>query len=109
MKLQQKLNKNTVQTGRKLPYKILIVGSSGSRKANPLLNLRNHQADIDKIFLYVKDPPKLNYQYLIITRQEVGLKHFNDPVHLIEYWNDMKKVCSNIENYYPRKKQNKKY
>ena len=31
------------------PYKILIVGGSGSGKTNALLNLINHQPDIDKI------------------------------------------------------------
>ena len=30
------------------PYRILIVGGSGSGKTNTLLNLINHEADIDK-------------------------------------------------------------
>ena len=39
------------------PFRILIIGSSGSGKANVLLNLIKHQRrDIDKIYLYVKDP-----------------------------------------------------
>ena len=37
------------------PYRILIIGGSGSRKTNTLLNLINNQADIDKIYLYAKD------------------------------------------------------
>ena len=37
--------------------KILIIGSSGSGKTNVLLNLIKHQrTDIDKIYLYVKNP-----------------------------------------------------
>ena len=32
-------------------YKILIIGGSGSRKTNTLLNLINEQKDIDKIYL----------------------------------------------------------
>ena len=36
-------------------YRILIIGSSGSGKTNPLLNLINKQPDIDKIYLYAKD------------------------------------------------------
>ena len=32
-------------------YRILIVGGSGSRKTNALLNLINNQPDIDKIYL----------------------------------------------------------
>ena len=34
------------------PYRILIVGGSGSGKTNALLNLINNQLDIDKICLY---------------------------------------------------------
>ena len=29
------------------PYKILIIGGSGSRKTSALLNLKNNQPDID--------------------------------------------------------------
>ena len=36
------------------PYRILIIGGSGSGKTNTLLNLINEQKDIDKIFLYAK-------------------------------------------------------
>ena len=35
---------------------MLIVGGSGSGKTNVLLNLIGNQPDIDKIYLYVKDP-----------------------------------------------------
>ena len=38
------------------PYRILIIGGSGSGKTNALLNLINNQPDIDKIYLYVKGP-----------------------------------------------------
>ena len=38
------------------PYRILIVGGSGSGNTNALLNLINHKPDIDKIYLYAKDP-----------------------------------------------------
>ena len=37
------------------PYRILIIGGSGSGKTNVLLNLINNQPDIDKIYLYAKD------------------------------------------------------
>ena len=33
------------------PYRILIVGGSGSGKTNALLNLINHGQNIDKIYL----------------------------------------------------------
>ena len=38
------------------PYRILIKGGSGSGKTNALLNLINNQPNIDKIYLYAKDP-----------------------------------------------------
>ena len=39
------------------PYRMVIIGSSGSRKTTVLQNLIKHQRpDIDKIYLYVKDP-----------------------------------------------------
>ena len=38
------------------PYRILVVGVSKSGKTNALLNLISHQPDIDKIYLYAKDP-----------------------------------------------------
>ena len=33
------------------PYEILIIRGSGSAKTNTILNLINHQPDIDKIYL----------------------------------------------------------
>ena len=45
------------------PYRILTVGGSGSGKTNALLNLINNQPDIDKIYLYAKDPYEARYQY----------------------------------------------
>ena len=42
-------------------HRILIIGGSGSGKANALLNLINHQPDIDKIYLYSKDPYEAKY------------------------------------------------
>ena len=38
------------------PYKILVIGGSGSGKTNALLNLINNQPGIDKIYLYIKEP-----------------------------------------------------
>ena len=34
------------------PYRILIIGSSGSGKTNASLNLINNEANIEKIFIY---------------------------------------------------------
>ena len=46
------------------PYGILIIGGSGSEKTNGLLNLINNQPDIDKTYLYAKDPYEAKHQYL---------------------------------------------
>ena len=47
------------------PYRILIIGGSGSGKTNSLFNLINEEPDIDKIYLYAKDPYEAKYQFLI--------------------------------------------
>ena len=43
------------------PYRILIIGGSGSGRANALLNFINNQPDIDKTFLYAKDLYEAKY------------------------------------------------
>ena len=50
---------------RTYSYRILIIGDTGSGKANAFLNLINHQPDIDKIYLYAKDLYESQYQLLI--------------------------------------------
>ena len=85
------------------PYRILIIGGSGSGKTNVLLNLIENQPDINKIYLYTKDPHEAKYQYLINKRESVGINHFNDPKAFIEYSNDMRNVYKNIDDYNPDK------
>ena len=87
------------------PYKILIVGGTGSGKTNALTNLINNQPDIDKIYLYAKDPYEAKYQYQINKREKVGADHFNDPKAFMEYSNDIQDVYKNIEDYNPGKKR----
>ena len=81
----------------------LIIGGSGSGKTNALLNLIHNQPDIDKIYLYAKDPYEDKHQYLINKRQSAGISHLNDTKAFIEYSNDMHKVYKNIDNYNPDK------
>ena len=85
------------------PYRILIIGGSGSGKTNVLLNLVENQPEIDKIYLYVKDSHEAKYQYLINKREGVGIDHFKDPKAFIEYLNDMHDVYRNIDKYNPDK------
>ena len=51
------------------PYRILIIGGSGSGKTNALLNSINEQNDIDKIYLYAKDLSESKYEFLIKKRK----------------------------------------
>ena len=101
-------NENIVEHKSKWPYipdHPYIIGGSGSGQTNALLNLINSQPDIDKIYLYAKDPYEKKYQYLINKRENVGLNHFNDPKAFVEYSNDMQDVYKNIEDYNPIKKR----
>ena len=86
-------------------YRILIVGGSGSAKTNALLNLINNQPDIDKIYVYAKDPYEAKYQYLINRPEKVGLDYFKDPKVFMEHSNGMQDVYKNIEDYNPVKKR----
>ena len=56
------------------PYRILIIGDSGSKKTNLLFNLINEETDIYKICLYAKDPYEAKYQFLINKRESADLK-----------------------------------
>ena len=76
-------NENKTKNNKNLPYipnhpcRIIIIGGSGSGKTNLLLDLIENQPDIDKIYLYAKDPYELKYQYLINKREGVGINHFS--------------------------------
>ena len=87
------------------PYRILVIGDSGSGKTNALLNLINNEPHIDKIYLYAKNPYEAKYQYLINEREKVGLNNFDDPKAFMEYSNDMQDVYKSIEDYNPIKKR----
>ena len=56
-------------------YRIIIIGGCGSGKTNSLFNLISDQPDIDKIFLYAKDPYGEKYRFLINKQESIGLKH----------------------------------
>ena len=89
------VNENKTEHNKNWPYipdhlyRILIIGGSGSGKTNLLLNLIENQPDIDKKYLYAKDPYESKYQYLINKREGVGINHFTDPKAFIDHSNDM--------------------
>ena len=67
---------------------MLIIGASGSRKTNELLNLIKEQDSknlIDKIYLCAKDLKKPKCQFLIKKHEDVGMKYLNDPKAFKQY------------------------
>ena len=56
------------------------------------MNLINNQPDIDKIYLYAKDPYEAKNQYLINKREKAVLDHFKGPKTFIDYSSDMQDV-----------------
>ena len=80
------------------PYRILIIGGSGSGKTNALINLINEQNDIDKIYLYAKDLSELKHEYLIKKRGDVGIRHVNNSNAFIECSGTMNDVYENIND-----------
>ena len=63
------------------------------------MNLINNQPDIDKVYLYAKDPYEAKYQFLINKKESTWLKHFNDPKAFTEYSNNIEDVYKNIDEY----------
>ena len=87
------------------PYRILIIGGSGSGKTNTLLNLINEKNDIDKIYLYARDLNEPKYNIVIKKRENAGIKHLNDPNAFIECSNTMDDVYENINDYNSSRKR----
>ena len=83
----------------------MIIGGSGSKKINALLNLINEQNDIDKIYLYAEDLIEPKYEFLIKKREDAGIKHLNDLNAFIECSNTMDDVYENIDDYNPKRKR----
>ena len=86
-------------------YRILMIRRPGSGKTNWLFNLINEKPDIDKVYLYAKDPYEVKHQFLVNKRESTDLKHFNDCKAFIEYSNGMDDIYKNIKEYNPNKKR----
>ena len=83
----------------------MIIGGSGSGKANALLNLINEQDDIDEIYLHAKNLSESKYEFLIKKRKGVGIKYCNDLNAFIECSNTMDDVYQNIDDYNSSRKR----
>ena len=83
---------------------ILIIGDPQSGKTNSLFNLINQQPDIDKTYLYAKDPYELKYQFLINKRESSSLKHSNNFKAFFEYPNGMVDIYKKYWRYNSNKK-----
>ena len=76
---------------------------SRSGKTDTLLNLISDQLDIDKIYLYAKDPYKPKCQLLIKKRDNARIKHYDDPNVFMEYSNNIDDVYNNINDCNPNR------
>ena len=88
------------------PYKTLIVGGSGSSKINVLLNLIKHQRpDINKTYLYVKDPLESNYRLFMNGREKVEIENFPNPKAFLDSSRKVDNPYENLEDYSSTKKE----
>ena len=81
------------------PYRILIIGGSGSGETSTLLNLIKEQVKrdaIDKIYLNARGLNEPKYQFLIEKHEDAGIKHYNDPNAFIERSNNMDNVYEKL-------------
>ena len=51
--------------------------------------------------MHPKDLNEPKFQFLIKTREDIGVKHLNDPKAFIEYSAYTDDVCNNIDDYNP--------
>ena len=98
--VSNKKNKDTSSSESTIwPFRMLIIGPSGSGKRSTFLHLINNFHPVEKIYLYTKDTDEKKYQFLINKREQAGIKNLNDPHAFIEYSNDMNDVLEDINNY----------
>ena len=87
--------------GKKKKVIRLMKDELGEKIIKEIVGL-NHEPNIDKIYLYSKDPHEVKYWLLINKRESTGIKYLNDSKGLIEYSNDMDD--KSIEEYNINKK-----
>ena len=71
-----------------------------------LLNLMKHQRpDINKIYLYVKDPLESKYQLLINESEKIGIQNLKNPKAFIDYSQTIDDNYKHLEDSNPIKKR----
>ena len=70
-----------------------------------MVNFINEQNDTDKIYLYARDLNEPKYKYLIKKREDVGIKHANNPNAFIECSNAIDDVYENINDYNSKRRR----
>ena len=84
-----------------------FVGSR-SGKTLPLLNILSHQPDIDKIYLFPKDPEEPKCQQLTKKSEDAGIKHYDDPKTFYRIFRHYG-WCLQYEHFWNFKLQTKSY
>ena len=70
------------------------------------MNLKKHQQpDIDKIYLYVKEPYESKCQLLINGREKVVIKTLKNSKEFTDYSQTIDYVYKNLEDHNPTKKR----
>ena len=64
-----------------------------------IFNRISPQTNIEKIYLYSKDPYKVKYHLLINAGENIDLMHVNNQKAFIEYSNCMDDIYKNIKQY----------
>ena len=87
------------------PYRISIIGGSGSGKTNPLLNLIKEKKNIYKTYFLAKHLSEPKYKFLIKKLENARTKQLKNSKAFIEYSNTMNEVFENIDDCNPSKKR----
>ena len=64
-----------------------------------MIHIINEKHDNDKIHFYARDLSERKYEFLIKKREDVGIKHLNDPNALIVCSNTMDDFYENSDDY----------
>ena len=88
------------------PYGILVIADSKSGKTKVLLSLIKHKLQgVHKIYMYVKNSFKSNYQLLINGREKLGTKELKNLKAFSDYSQTIDGAYEILINYNPKKEK----